>query len=65
MAMTALLAAEIVLNPGTIVVSLVVGGLVGYFIGKAKGRAPLGAVLGAILGCVGWVIIAVIPRKRN
>ena len=47
------------------VVGIVIGGVVGYFIGKSKNREVLGAVLGALLGCIGWIIIAVIPRNDS
>lgn len=42
---------------------LVVGGIVGLLIGNAKNRPLVGLLLGAILGCIGWIIIAVLPRK--
>lgn len=42
---------------------MVIGGLVGAAIGNWKGRLVLGIVLGALLGCIGWIIVAVIPKK--
>ncbi|MCU1369063.1 MAG: hypothetical protein JWO77_257 [Ilumatobacteraceae bacterium] len=48
-----------------ILVSMLIGGAVGAAIGNARGRMPLGLVLGALLGCIGWIIIAVIPKKTN
>ena len=43
---------------------LVIGAVVGALIGNAKNRVVLGLVLGAILGCIGWVIIALVPKKQ-
>jgi len=45
-------------------IGLVVGVLVGFLIGRAKGRPGLGALLG-IFGCIGWIIIAVLPRQGS
>lgn len=42
---------------------MVLGGLIGVLIGMWKKRPVLGAVLGAFLGCIGWVIVAVLPKK--
>ena len=50
-------------NGGSIIISMLIGGAVGAAIGNSKGRMPLGLVLGAFLGCIGWIIIAVIPKK--
>jgi len=47
------------------VVGVVVGGAVGALIGNSKDRLALGLILGALLGCLGWLIIALIPRKSN
>jgi len=55
-------------NGGILVISslvgIVIGAIVGYLIGNAKGRPGLGVILGALLGCIGWIIVAVIPRKN-
>ena len=45
------------------VVGVGVSMFIGYLIGRRKGRAGLGAVLG-ILGCIGWIIVAVLPKKE-
>lgn len=37
---------------------------IGYFIGVRRGRPVLGAVLGFFLSIIGWIIVAVIPRKQ-
>lgn len=54
-------------NGGVLIVSslvgLLIGGGVGYLIGNSKNRPALGLVLGALLGCIGWIIVAVLPRK--
>lgn len=47
-----------------VLIGIVIGGGVGALIGNAKNRMGLGLILGAILGCIGWIIIAVIPRKQ-
>ncbi len=47
------------------VIGIAIGAVVGYLIGKPRGRGPLGAVLGGILGCLGWIIVAVLPRADN
>lgn len=44
---------------------MLVGGVIGYFIGASKDRGGLGAVLGALLGCLGWIIVAVLPRRQR
>ncbi len=49
---------------GIFVANLIVGGVVGFFIGNWKGRPVLGTVLGALLGCLGWIITAVLSKKR-
>lgn len=43
---------------------MVIGALVGAAIGNWKNRLALGIVLGALLGCIGWIIVAVIPKKE-
>ena len=48
----------------TSLIGLLIGGGIGYLIGNSKGRPALGLILGALLGCIGWIIVAVIPRKR-
>jgi hypothetical protein len=50
---------------GLYVSAAIIGGGVGGFIGYYKNRTVLGAVLGFFLGCLGWLIIAVIPKKRR
>ncbi len=50
-------------SPANILIGMVIGGAVGAAIGNSKGRLPLGLILGALLGCIGWIIIAVIPKK--
>ena len=47
------------------VIGVVVGGAVGALIGNTKDRMGLGLILGALLGCLGWLIIALIPRKSS
>ncbi len=47
------------------VIGIAIGAVVGYLIGKPRGRGPLGAVLGGLLGCIGWIIVAVLPRADN
>lgn len=42
---------------------LLFGG-VGFLIGRAKGAPLLGSALGLCLGPVGWLTMALIPRKR-
>ncbi len=49
---------------GIFVANLVIGGIVGFFIGNWRGRPVLGTVLGALLGCLGWIITAVLSKKR-
>ena len=44
--------------------SMLIGGLIGALIGSSKNRGVLGFFLGALLGCIGWIIIALIPRKN-
>lgn len=39
------------------------GAAIGYLIGKPKGQETLGLVLGAFLGCIGWLIVAFLPKK--
>lgn len=46
-----------------LLVGIIIGGGVGAAIGNTKNRVGLGAVLGALLGCIGWIIIAVLPKK--
>jgi hypothetical protein len=41
-----------------------VGAVVGGIIGSAKGRMGLGLILGALLGCLGWLIVALLPKKH-
>jgi uncharacterized membrane protein len=48
----------------SISVSIIIGAVVGALIGNAKNRLVLGLVLGGLLGCIGWIIIALIPRKQ-
>ena len=55
---------ERVVDGGRVLIGMIVGGAVGAAIGNAKGRLGLGAVLGALLGCIGWIIVAVLPKKR-
>ncbi|NLV57124.1 MAG: hypothetical protein GXY13_16110, partial [Acidimicrobiales bacterium] len=56
---------EFEVNPVVSLFSIAFGGLVGFLIGRSKGRPVLGLILGALLGCFGWVIVALIPAKRN
>ena len=37
--------------------------VVGFLIGRTKGRPILGAVLGLFFNVIGWIIIAVVPRR--
>jgi hypothetical protein len=46
-----------------LLIGAVIGAGVGYAIGRAKERPGLGLVLGLFLGWIGWIIIAVIPRR--
>jgi len=64
MQLATVLAASSSFGIGPIFIGLIVGGAVGAVIGNTKGRMPLGLVLGALLGCIGWLIIALIPRKE-
>jgi len=38
---------------------------IGAAIGSWKNRTGLGAVLGALLGFIGWIIIALMSKKRR
>lgn len=60
----AVLAAESSFGGIQILISIIIGGGVGAAIGNSRGRMPLGLILGALLGCIGWIIIAVIPKKQ-
>ena len=62
---TTLLAAESSYSGGRIVVGMIIGAAIGAAIGNWKNRLLLGAVLGAFLGCIGWIIVAVIPKKSG
>lgn len=46
-------------------VGVAIGAGVGALIGGMKNRTGLGAVLGGLLGCLGWLIIALIPRRSR
>jgi hypothetical protein len=46
-----------------VLVGIAVGGGIGAAIGSTKNRIGLGFILGAILGCIGWIVIAVMPKK--
>ncbi len=46
-----------------LLVGIIIGGGIGAAIGNTKNRVGLGALLGALLGCIGWIIIAVLPKK--
>lgn len=64
--MTALLLSTILAADSVVprlLFGIIVGGAVGAAIGNAKNRLALGLILGAVLGCIGWIIIAVIPKK--
>jgi hypothetical protein len=50
-------------SPTAAVIGLIVGGGVGFAIGSSKNRPVLGLLLGAGLGCIGWLIVALIPKK--
>jgi hypothetical protein len=43
--------------------NIVIGAAVGALIGNWRNRMGLGIVLGALLGCIGWLIVAVLPKK--
>ncbi len=62
-------AVETAVDPMIIVLSLafqfVLGGSIGFVIGKAKNRVALGVVLGALFGCIGWIILAVVPKAHS
>jgi hypothetical protein len=47
----------------TSLVGVLIGGGIGFLIGNSKNRPVLGLVLGALLGCIGWIIVAIVPRK--
>lgn len=51
-------------SAGVLLAGIVIGGGVGGIIGSFKRRTLLGFLLGFFLGCLGWIIIALIPRKR-
>jgi hypothetical protein len=46
-----------------VLVGVAIGGGIGAAIGSTKNRVGLGFVLGALLGCIGWIVIAVMPKK--
>jgi hypothetical protein len=54
-------------NGGVIIISslggIIVGGVIGGLIGNTKNRVGLGVVLGALFWCIGWIIVAILPRK--
>jgi len=52
-------------SAGLLVAGVIIGGGIGAGIGSFKNRILLGFVLGFFLGCLGWIIIAVIPKKRR
>jgi hypothetical protein len=52
-------------SAGLLVAGVIIGGGVGAVIGSFKNRILLGFVLGFFLGCLGWIIIAVIPKKSR
>jgi ribosomal protein L37AE/L43A len=53
------MASKMKINPGAIVVGMVVAGLIGFAIGKGKGHGLAGFFLGAFLGLIGWIIVGV------
>ncbi|MEK7866529.1 MAG: hypothetical protein AAB434_07575 [Planctomycetota bacterium] len=59
---TMLIAEGMEFNPLFSLVGMAIGAGVGYLIGKGKNREVLGAVLGAFLGCIGWIIVALLPK---
>jgi hypothetical protein len=63
MQLATVLAASSGFGVGPILIGIIVGGGIGAVIRNTKGRMGLGLVLGALLGCIGWLIIALIPRK--
>lgn len=51
-------------TPLVITIALAIAVLIGFLIGRTKGRPALGAILG-IFGIIGWIIIALIPRRST
>jgi hypothetical protein len=55
-------------NSATIIVGslfwLMLGAAIGGIIGTRNGRMGLGIILGALLGCLGWIIVALLPKKH-
>ena len=61
----AVVLAESSVNISQVVVGMLIGGAIGAAIGNAKNRILLGTLLGVFLGCIGWIIMAVIPKKQS
>ena len=51
------------LTIGGSLIGLFISVAIGGFIGSTKNRMGLGLFLG-IFGCIGWLIIALIPKKE-
>jgi hypothetical protein len=49
---------------GLLLIIVLVGGGIGAAIGYAKGRPLLGFFLGLLLSWIGWIIVAVLPRRE-
>jgi hypothetical protein len=47
-----------------LLIGVVLCGTIGCLIGRTRGRPILGLILGALFTWIGWIIIAVIPRRR-
>ena len=63
--MSATLAVASSVNPGFLLVGAAIGAAIGFLIGNRKQRPVLGLCLGLFLGFIGWIIIAIVPRKSG
>lgn len=48
---------------GCFILWMALGGGVGFFVGDYKHNGVVGSLLGALLGPIGWVIVALLPRR--